>query len=317
MPGIGQSKVLLMAATRTGAGIAALALLVALSAHADIPFDGDVPMLSSCIGAPALTGALVLAETLAKGYQFDMAAEELAKALGNPAVAPCLDDEVEECGTVLLCLESVRLFYQMKATQNSTDSLAAQCRDKLLQYATNAAGRCWHAYGLLYAPIIVNAHRTKDSATLFEAYEGLVRYDPRITQNAVHYMCLIIEEGRVTSNSLAILDGPAMPTRWSNEGYQLMKCKVLRVAGVDAFSALLEWLRRYPRSDMNQLQQAFELGGKLVGDGPAARRSQYATALTNLALAQPPDRLDAIAYILAERGKWRQPAATAVAPPAS
>ncbi len=297
--------------------LAVAALLLAVAAHADIPIEGDTLILTARIGIPSLTGTLATAEALARACQFDLAAQELEKALANPAAAPCLGEEVEECGPVRLCIESARLLYLLKATRHGSDDLAAQCRLLLGQYATNAAGRCWHAYGLLYGPIIVNAHRTKDSATLFEAYEGLVQYDPRNTQNAVHYMCLIIEEGRATSNSLAILDGPAMPTRWGNEGYQLMKCKVLQLAGKDAFGPLLEWMRRYPRCDMNQLQQAFELGGKLVGDGPASRRSQYDAALTNLVLAQSPDRLEFIAYILAERGKWRQPAATTVAPPAS
>ena len=288
-------------------------VILATGARADIPSDGDAWLLSARIGVPALSNSLAAAESLAKSYHFDLAAQELGKAIAAPEAGAFLDQEIHQCGPVRLCLEPVRLFYFMKAARRGTDEIAAQCRSLLDQYATNAAGKDWHAYELLFVPIIENAQRAKDGQTMLDSYERLVQYDPWNAQHANYYMFTILGEGRATSNSMAILDAPWLPQRLTDAGYQLLKCKVRRIAGLDAFGPLLVWMRQFPQCDMGRLHEALDMGAELVNENPAQRQRRYVVALTNLALAQPPDRMDFLAYILAERGKW-QPADTTFAP---
>ena len=295
----------------------ATVFLAAPRAHADFPMPrpddmpDDVLCLSVRANIPSLTSAFAVAESYAASYSYDLAAEQYRSIFNLPEAKSHLDDEVRHRGTLRLCLESAVLFHLYKASRTSSDELARQCEYLVNKYAAKAAGKDWHAYELLFRPILTNAGRKKDVPLLVDTYERLLRYNPWDQDFAMLYMQTLIGEGRVTSNTIAILNSDGMPATHGAE-FLLLKCKVLQIAGKDGLGELAAWFRLNPDCSMESLQDALEYGRGLMAKQPsAARLHRYCSALMNFALAQHDNRLQYVARVLLERSKLLGQAAAA------
>jgi len=271
----------------------------------------DTLCLSARVNIPALTAAFVTAESLAASCSYDLAAEQYRSIFNLPEAKSHLDDEVRHRGALRLCLESAVLLYQYKASRTSSDQLARQCEHLLKKYAKEAAGKDWHAYELLFRPILTNAGRKKDVPLLLDTYERVLRYNPWDQDFACLYMQTLIGEGRVTSNTVVILNSDGMPATRGAE-FLLLKCKVLQIAGKDGLCELAAWFRLNPDCSMESLQDGLEYGRGLMAKQPsAARLHRYCSALMNFALAQHDNRLQYVARVLLERSKLLGQAAAA------
>jgi len=286
----------------------AIVFLAAPRAHAEFPLPwpedmpDDVLCLSVRANIPSLTSAFAAAESQASSYSYDFAAARFRQILESPEARPYLEKEVRHRDPLRLCLESVELLYLNKASRTGSDELARKCEELIRKYAAQAAGKDWHAYELLFRPILTNAGRKKDMPLLVGTYERLLRYNPWDQDFACLYMRTLIGEGRVTSNTISILDSDGMPATRGAE-FLLLKCKVLEIAGNDGLDELVTWFRLNPDCSMESLQDALEYGRTLVASQPPERQRRYSSALMNFALAQHDDRLQYVARVLLERSK--------------